>query len=458
MTQTNNFRRAGTWLASTALILGVAAADLQAQPGRNNQDSRQAQPGQRTQPGQRQGGQGQPGRQGGRQGGFGQDMTSMFEPDFTSKDLDDMARKVAFAEDQQAAAEALFQVYLEEFNASAEIWQSEIEALREELRQERDFSRMREIPAMMLSWRAEKSKMGQAFQEEIQLLLGEKQQSRWTTWERAYRRTHSLPEGRLAGEQLNLISLIEEMQLSLSDSGEVLDLLGQYEVELDRALQERETALPEVEQAMSEALQEQNVDIALSAYQAGQELRKKVQEVNRRFASRCQAVLPAEHQPSFARKVQELSYPQVFRTTRTEGTFQAVLNLDSLSSDQARSIESLQERYLKDLEAKRVEQIKQIDEAEASSEPRWLERMRDTDQDQQRDRRQQFDPENMPPEFRLRMEMRELEQDTMRHVRDVLSEEQLERLQAVVGDEGGRGFGNRPQRDGGQGRQGGRGN
>ncbi len=442
MTTTHGLRRAALWLGATALLCGMTAGAW-AQPGRDRDSDerrdRWMQPGR----------EGQPGRFGGME-----HFTEMFQPGFTSKDLDELAQRVGLSEDQAAAAEALFQGYLEQFNASAQIWRSEIEAMREEMREERDFSRLREIPALMLKWRAERAKMGQALQEEVKLLLDEKQQSRWVDWERAYRRQHALPEGRLAGEQLNLIELVEELDLSLAASGDLLDVLSQYEHELDRALQERETALPEVEQTMSEAMQEQDVEVALSAYKAGQELRQKVQEVNRRFAARCQALLPAERQQAFARKVQELSYPQVFRPTRAEGAFAAVLNLESLDRDQRAAVESLQERYQKDLEANRQAQIKQIDGAETSDEPRWLERMRqreEGDGEDGGDWRDRFDPENMPDEMRVRMEQRELERDTLRHLRDTLTEQQLESLRDVIGEER---EGWRPGGPGGPGRPG----
>lgn len=414
---------------AAALAFGVTAGDLLAQPGRGRETD---QPRRQI---DRQPGQFQPG--GGRLGGMQDRFAELFKPSFTSADLEQLVDRVGLREDQAAAADALFQTYLEQFNAAAEIWRGEIEAVREQMRRDRDMSRTREIPAMMLTWRAERSKMARSFQEDVQLLLDERQQSRWTDWERAYRRSQALPEGRLAGEQVNLIELVEEMDLSLEESSDLLELLGEYEVDLDRALRARDAALPEIEQELAEALQAEDVDLALGAHEAAQELRRAVQEVNRRYASRCEAVLPTEHQAAFDRKVREMSYPQVFRPTRLETAFPAALKLDTVDADQQATIASLQERYMQELQASRERQIELIDAAEASDEPRWLERLRAREEsgddiEDRRDRRR-FDPENMPEEWRVRMELRELERETLRHLREALTEEQIEQLRESLG-------------------------
>ncbi|HEB60472.1 MAG TPA: hypothetical protein ENJ06_01465 [Phycisphaeraceae bacterium] len=419
-------------LAAGSMLFPVAA---QAQPGNG---LRQGQPVQ-GQPARGQRGPGMRGNRGGRGGGgFRERMADMFQPSISSKDLARMAQLIDLTDDQKQAVEESFRGYLESFNEAAGETQEKIAQLRAEVQDSGDRSRFRELVPVMAEFRAKKAELEKNFFEEVQLLLDENQLDRWTEYEKARRREESLPQGRLSGEALDLVATVTEMDLDQEQAAAVKDTLKKYEAELDEALASRDEALPELEQQMAEQLQNESVEGAMEVYGEIQKYRMAVKKINQDYAAKIEALLPEEKRAGFHKKVLQRTYPGVFDTTRAEQVFHVVLAMDSLDDEQRESVLSLQDTYLHDLAADRKKLVDVIEEEEKSATPAWLAQVSGMNKNGGRD--------EPSPRMKQMMEIRTLDRDVLRHLRDVLTEEQFARLQEVF----------RPQRAPGQRQQGGR--
>ncbi|MCK4871974.1 MAG: hypothetical protein KAS72_04535 [Phycisphaerales bacterium] len=361
------------------------------------------------------GGGGRPG--GGRGGGGEEWMTRLFLPDVTSREIDEMARTLGMDDDQQAAADAMLETYLDEFTETARERRTEWETLRDEIRESRDRSRFAELAALHAAWRGEKRTLEAALLDDIQLLLDETQAQRWPIMERNRRRLKVLPRGRLSGETLNIIDLVEKLDLSQEAAMTLVEPLGDYELDLDRALVEREAVVEVEEPRLPELLMNQDFVAASEVYRRVTAARRIVQKVNKRYARQIEALLPDEQASIFARQVLEKSYPRVFERSAVDRIAPLVQSLESLDAEQGSTVDALMASFERDREVKRMKAVKLIEREEATDTPRW-------------ERRDMSGAGEMDERRQLRQEIRQIEIRTLRSIRSLLTDEQIQELPA----------------------------
>jgi hypothetical protein len=414
-----------------SLILASASHTL-AQPQRDDRPGRsgQMQPGAR---GQQPGGP-RFGAGGGRMGGMFS-PEQLFEPDITDAELEEISALLRLSEDQADAVLGLFAMYQEEFALAAEGMRAELDQAREDMREQmREQMRdgdgrdrgVRGNPSMMMemaerlrTWESHKQNMEKAFLDEVKLLLDEGQLDRWPSLERSRRRDHLLPQGRLSGEQLDLIAMVREMRLSQEVTAELIGTLGAYERELDAALVRRDEVAAETEMRAMELLMQEEIEQALALYAEATEVRRAVQEVNRRHTQAIRSRLPDDLAATFERKVMEQSHPRVFRPSPIDRSIERIRASETLDEATISAIDDAMAVFQRDRDALRLRLVEVMEEEEQQAIPQGL-RARFLGEA----RNEQLDE--------LMQEIRDLEMSAMRQMRSLLPEDEADRLEQEI--------------------------
>ncbi len=215
---------------------------------------------------------------------------------------------------------------------------------------------MAEMERLRAELAAKREEMTKEFFADYTLVLTAEQLEKWPAVERMRRRDRELAPGTFPGEDIDLIAVCREMELGFdpergSDGPAALeDVLGRYELEIDRLLQAR-TAVQRDDSAMGQVRGGGGfvVDIdeeKLARWQkdlrdAAMRLRNGQQKYVRQVAE----LLSVESRAEFERRIERLSYPRVYAESIVESQLEAIGSLDDLDEEQRASMERMRAEY-----------------------------------------------------------------------------------------------------------------
>jgi len=376
---------------------------------------------------------GQPGegRRGGRGGGeFWQQIGRQMRGDpLRVRDVERAAELVGMTEDQRAAAKTLLEGYEQQLRSMREEQQAQREEAMEAMRDSGDTSGFQAMRDAQARQREKQSQLETQLLGDMKALLKPEQAEKWAGVEASIRRDQRLRRGLMSGERLNVRDIVHDMKLEGDAASVAEGILQQYDVEIDRQLVARDQLM---DQPMPDFRGFQDPD-AMEAMQKRMTERReasvKVRDVNKRFAAQVEGVLPDGQREAFKARVQEGTYPEVFRRTSGGEAIAKAMAMPDLSPEQMEQVVKIEEEYKAKLGSWQPKAVKAWDEMETQMTP---DRMmgggaRDA----------------MRPLGDLRGERRELDRTTLDALKKVLTEDQAKELPELEREEGGGGGGRR---------------
>lgn len=275
------------------------------------------------------------------------------EPDVTSEELKRLDEMLSLTEDQELVAGELHSAYLAEVQALGEEARRVSDAARDEFRESRDPSVWRDLGEVMDTFEARKEELSDGFFSDLRLIMTPEQDQRWAQVERFHRRFTSMSNDRglISGEGVDLIEAVRELDLSEETSGAVRPLLDQYEVEVDRALVERNKAYEEGLAQGRALFFNQDFDAMERLFEQSREAAIKLRDVNQRYARQVLNLLETDQAAKLQREIDERSFPQVYRETYAEKAFEAAAGFEGMSDEVRTRVTELRAAFERDMEA-----------------------------------------------------------------------------------------------------------
>lgn len=280
---------------------------------------------------------------------FGGGMRGAMEADFSSKDLELAAETLALNADQKLIAEELLKGYLVEWEELRGRMTQVMEGARQEFRETQDPTVWQDIQKVMGSFEDEKKQMTDRFLDDLKLTLTEEQQDRWPILERQRRRTKSLEQSFLSGEGVDVVELVRGMEWSPEIMESVTPILERYELELDRALVERNERYESGMERAMDLWQSQDWDTMETLFNEAREAGVRVRDTHRRAARQIMSVLPPDQAGAFEKAFKEESFPQVYRRSYAVRVFETTKEMSDLSEDQLSQIVELRAQLDREL-------------------------------------------------------------------------------------------------------------
>jgi hypothetical protein len=266
-------------------------------------------------------------------------------PPVTKSDIRIIDSILGLDESQRSLTGALYDDFFERFRVEAKAIEAELTAMIDEsiVRQDSTITREAEDKAEQwdqrrLEWRAE-------FLTDLKLLLDQQQVELWPKVERELRRHDLIGRGRLAGEKVDLIRLVDAHVADWDANTELVEALDRYADQLDRALRARQRALDDEQTAEFWCTCQDEPYRAREIYEDVLPTRVRVRDINlesfraiRKLLSESDAVV-----------VERAFYSEALRShspiSPIETRIRAASSLPSLSSAQREQIATILQDY-----------------------------------------------------------------------------------------------------------------
>ncbi len=223
----------------------------------------------------------------------------------------------------------------------------------------------------------------------------------------------------MSGERVDVIRLTRELELDPALRSSIDEVLAQYELDLDRALIKRNEAYERIRSGFGR-MRDGDFSEMEDLMNAAREASRRVRDVNERYARQVSGLLPEDLRASFERRVREAAFPQVYRASRVQRQLDAAVGFEDLSDEQRERLGAIRASYQRESEALNERLARAWREAEDSMEIRQMFR----------------GGLNEGELGELRRQRRELDQQFGERLREVLTDEQLDRLPREREDRG----------------------
>lgn len=204
----------------------------------------------------------------------------------------------------------------------------------------------------------ERVALTESFFEDYKLILTPGQLEEWPAIERMRRRDRELAPGTFPGEEIDLIALCERLELGfdperVSERGEaaLAEVLGRYEVEIDRLLQAR------LEVGARHPMAAGGGGRAITVAFDGEAMEKwegehrdaaqRLQRAQQKYGRQIAELLDAASRVAFEAEVMRLSYPRVLSESGVERQLEVILALEDLDGEQKAEVERMASEYAK---------------------------------------------------------------------------------------------------------------
>ncbi|MCA9300924.1 MAG: hypothetical protein KDA28_17765, partial [Phycisphaerales bacterium] len=318
------------------------------------------------------GGGGRGGFGGGGFGGGGFGGGDFMSPGITTREIERYSSILNLSEEQSEIAQVLFEGYMEHFQNHASKVREKMEAAREEMRNGGDRTAWEGVRSSMDAFRMTSEELEAGFLSDMKAMLSSEQAAEWPRVERMRRRENTLGQGQISGERIDLIRLVhEELDLEEPQVQPLAPTLDQYEIELDRVLEQRNEAYEEVREAMQDGgfrafFDGGDTGEMEKLFEKGRSASLRVRDLNRRFARQIEGMLPADRVEAFRAEMKRQSFPQVYRPVRGTQMIDAAMGFQDLSDEQRDAILSIRASMDRYLEGVRQQQIAIIEKREES--------------------------------------------------------------------------------------------
>ncbi len=277
----------------------------------------------------------------------------MTTPNVNARQLKLYARILGLSPDQSKAAEDLLSGYETEYLAAIKRFQEIQQAANQEFMQSGDMQEVQgAVQDAMKKFSKRADTLEQTLMSDLKSLLEPAQLERWPQLERIHRRMTTVNWGSLSGESVDIVDLVEGLRLTSEQAAPLAPVLSQYELDLDRELQSRnaviqeqirdwyETGFTDFGPERLERMKKQATDL--------REAGRKILDLNKRYASQIQPLVPQDLQAEFSEKVKLSSYPIVYRKSYTMRVLEAALKFADLDAGQRDGITNLRDTYVRE--------------------------------------------------------------------------------------------------------------
>lgn len=181
---------------------------------------------------------------------------------------------------------------------------------------------------------------------DFKALLTPAQLDRFPAFERARRRESSRYIQMMAGENADLVSLLDSLAIAWRSAKPLAEALEKYELSLDRLLQERQKLFDDALERSFRGGGEENIGKELLPKLFAQA--KAVRDTHRQGARTIADLLPPADKDRFTAVFRERAYPLVYAPSRVAKTIDHALKLEGITDAQKTQLAELRATYQKE--------------------------------------------------------------------------------------------------------------
>ncbi|MFM9959478.1 MAG: hypothetical protein ACKVZJ_15585 [Phycisphaerales bacterium] len=289
----------------------------------------------------------------------------------TTKDLARFSQVLGLTGEQQDAVKAMLESTVSEFNTVAKEQREKMSEIEAEFQESRDPSVFREkMPEIMQKMATKRGELEKAFLGDLKLTLNPEQEANWDRFERLRRREgYSAGMMGIAGESVDLVKVGENVGVINGPTydgaaEQVKTIFEQYEKELDAAIQARTKQLAEARAPQIGGDAPPDREAMAKALEEAREKSVALRDINQKFARQVAGTLVDPQLGKWNNEVKKATFPDVYRETYASRAMKAALEMSDLSEEQRTQIQSVRERFDRELSQANETLAKAIAEAD----------------------------------------------------------------------------------------------
>jgi hypothetical protein len=183
--------------------------------------------------------------------------------------------------------------------------------------------------------------MRNEFEGDLVAILTDEQQVLWPSLQRQFIRDRLLPRGRLSGETVDVMGLVEQQEFEDSVLVELVPVLQEWDVTITSALTARDDHMVENQGSMMASMRTMDTNSALEVMKVQAKLAEAVRDINDSAVENIVLLLPENQSVQFDAYAKERGYPRIFRPTRTDRAYKAAMELEGLEPEILQAIMDL---------------------------------------------------------------------------------------------------------------------
>jgi len=268
-----------------------------------------------------------------------------FSPEFSRTEILILARLLNLGEPEREALNALHEGYVGALTARSDAIGDDLQDRIERSQALGDPDIAQPSDEETKKWEAEAGRLKQTFLDDLKSMMTKEQTDRWPLAEREMRRFKRIGAGRMYGEAVDLVRVVEESFPETWTKPEAAEILSNYAAQMDGALKRRDaTSTPEIREEF-EKLAIHDKQAAESLYRSSVSARTAVRDLNTRVTEQLVGVMGEAEGMKLRRMVFDKSFPNLVRESRSEKFIRAVALLETLSTEQAADVKQIVEQY-----------------------------------------------------------------------------------------------------------------
>jgi hypothetical protein len=330
----------------------------------------------------------------------------------------------------------------------------EMESIREQMQQARTDqwqsperqAAFEEMALLLQDQLRLKKQMREEFEGDLVAILTEEQQILWPPLQRQLIRDRLLPRGRLSGETIDVMSLVEQQDFEDEVLMALLPVLQEWDESVTPALTERDNHITENQNVLMSAMSTMDSTAGVDVLKTQGRLAETVRDINDNAIENIVLLLPVDKSIEFDAFAKERGYPRIFRPTRTDRAFEAAMELEDLEVDILQAIVDLYDSLQIEMAFANEQVLEATHRWEAQEQidrmSRWSQRMTGGSSER---------PES--PIQKAEEDRRTIEENYLEQLRMLLTPEQIEALGGLESrqqrrENGNRDWSNRGDREG----------
>lgn len=347
-----------------------------------------------------------------------------FSPTLSKSDLDVFVRVLKLKETETQAMHELYEGYAETIRRESGRVKEICYDAMDESEMFVDPSKLDPATKVMEDWRKQAEVLKRSFVDDLKTLLTKEQEQRWPIVERELRRM-KLMGGRLTGEGLDVVRIVNSLKVTLPPSAE--SLLETYSQELDRLLVQREKFIEENSERF-EGLIKSDPQAAEAMFKDATRIRIGIRDLNLRTAAAIAAELPKDAAAKLSEQAGKEQNSRLDIKSRAQALLGEAQKIEGLSPKQMVDLDDLADWYKARVEPWNKQLAEAIRHDEETDMPESLLRALGKLPREDSPSNSQWQLPKDHPLVKLRQERFELDKELRRKLRGILTQEQMDLL------------------------------
>ena len=279
-------------------------------------------------------------------------MADAMRPAYMTRDLVVFAEGLNLDDTQEVIIEAMFDSYLDDFQAGWAATQERLNRIADEIKKNPPTSTKETLEPVLNAlgdWFEERHALDEGLLDNVHAILIADQRQLWPGFSQRFYREKYMSRGRLSGESVDLFQITRDSDLSQSAENAIFDNLEEYAVALDVAIRKRDRILRPNTKKLFDNILSTNARQDESVVDDRIRARVEVRDLNDRYIEILASGLIGEDSENFRARALKRGYPRIYRRTPAQRIFRQAAENEIYTEDIIVQILQLEASYLQEL-------------------------------------------------------------------------------------------------------------